>query len=62
MDIRGRAETVDQDAIEKAMIEFSDDVAVGLVISPKEGHKGGYCYKLLLILRKAGYTSSRRKK
>ncbi|MCK9628011.1 MAG: hypothetical protein M0R37_05405 [Bacteroidales bacterium] len=45
---RGRAETVDQDAIEKAMIEFSDDVAVGLVISPKEGHKGGYCYKLVI--------------
>jgi len=45
---RGRAEVVGLDVIENAMTEYSPDVAVGLVISPKEGHNGGYCYKLII--------------
>ena len=45
---RGRAEIVSQESIESALSDFSDDVAVGLVISPKEGHRGGYCYKLVI--------------
>jgi len=45
---RGRAEIVDQESIESALSGFSEDVAVGLVISPIEGHRGGYCYKLVI--------------
>ena len=46
---RGRAEIVEPEVIEKAMEEYSPDVAVSLVISPKDiHHKGGYCYKLVI--------------
>lgn len=45
---RGRAEVVSQDVIESAISEISQDVAIGLVISPLKAHKGGYCYKLVI--------------
>lgn len=45
---RGRAEVVSQDVIESAISEISQDVVIGLVISPLKAHKGGYCYKLVI--------------
>ena len=45
---RGRAESVGEMEIEKALSDFTPDLVVSLVISPEGNTKGGYCYKLLI--------------
>jgi hypothetical protein len=45
---RGRAESVSEDEIEKALSQPEPDLVVSLVISPAGNPIGGYCYKLLI--------------
>jgi len=44
---RGRAEVVPEDRKASAITEYAPDLAVSLVICPRE-RKSGYCYKLLI--------------